>query len=266
MKELPPVDPEAFANKLRASETTKRLYSGKIRQYKIWLEDCRNNRKPCQNTAQEYIDYLETQGKKPNTIATSANALRKYFRTMHKIDISLHAPKIKIGEPKYRTMDEIYELLRSTIYPLEKCLTTVLFDSGCRISEVLNLKVDDIDWEKGFIRIVGKGGYIEDVNVSEKALDTIRLWLESRTENSKRVFMDYNYDHARKILIDVAVRAGIKNFSPHQLRHSRAVQMREQGADLHDVQMHLRHKNIGTTANIYGRLRPQDLKSKIPNW
>lgn len=250
---------ETFAKKLRASEATKKLYGTKVRQYLNWLD----GRSIDQATAQEFIDHLEEKGLAPNTVATAANALRAYFELQGK-PLKLHAPKIRIGDPKYRTMDEIYKLLKAADTPLQKCLVGVLFDTGCRISEVLNLRTEDINWDAGFIRVTRKGGRREDVNIGPQALELLRAWLKARESKSRDVFMGMSYDYARKVLLRVAKRAGVEKFTPHQLRHSRAVQMRLQGAELHDVQLHLGHQSIGTTANIYGRLTPTDLKKRIP--
>ena len=253
--------PDQFAKKLRASESTKWLYAAKVRQYLSWL----NERGADQDSAQEFIDYLEAKGLKPNTVASVANALRAYFDVQGKT-LKLHAPKIRVGDPKYRTMDEVYRLLEAAKTPLEKCLVEVLFDTGCRISEILNLRVDDIDWDGGFIRVTRKGGRREDVNISPQTMETLRSWLKIRKSRTSSVFMGMSYDYARKVLLRVAEHAGLEGFTIHQLRHSRAVQMRLQGAELHDVQLHLGHQNIGTTANIYGRLTPTDLKKRIPDW
>ena len=247
--------------KRRYSKRTREIYESGIRRYREWLD----GRKPSQETAQEYLDHLEEKGKAPNTIAVAANAIRAYFKGKRQA-ITLDTPSIAMGEPKYITMEELYRILEACQTRLEKCLVTVLFDTGCRIGEVLGLALDGIDWEQGFIHVVRKGGREADVNISQKGLDALREWLEGRQSRSKQVFMDWGRNDVWQLFKALGKRAGVPDFTPHRLRHSRAVQALEAGVDLHDIQMMLGHVNISTTANLYARLRPAHLKERIPDW
>jgi len=247
--------------KRRYSKRTRELYGGEIRRYLNWL----NGRKPSQETAQEYLEHLEEEGKATNTIATAANAIRAYFKGRGK-PVTLDTAGVSIGEPRYITMEELYRILEACQTPLERCLVTILFDTACRPSEILRVELDGIDWEQGFVHVVRKGGREADVNISKKGLDAVREWLEVRKSRSKRLFMDWEYYDVWKLFKELGKRAGVSNFTPHRLRHSRAVQALEQGVDLHDIQMMLGHMSIATTANIYGRLRPAHLKARIPDW
>ena len=252
---------ETFKGKLRASDRTRDLYGRNINQFLAWLD----GKDPAPENAQEYIDYLEQKGRRPNTVAVALHAIRAYFKVVKK-PVELSGPKVTIGEPSYLTTEEVYKLLDAATTPLEKCLVTVLFDTGCRIAEVLNSELQDIDWEGGFLTVTRKGGRRADVNISGKGLDALKAWLDARKGKHQRVFLDLAYYDAWQALRKVAERAGIENFTPHRLRHSRAVHMLSAGADLHDVQMALGHQSIRTTADIYGRLRPADLKKRIPDW
>ena len=245
----------------RFSKTTRETYNGHVRRFQEWLD----GRKPSEGTAQEYIDHLETLGKAPNTIATCANALRAYFSGRRRT-VKLHSPTITVREPRYITMDELYRVLGACQTPLERCLVTVLFDTAVRVGELLELTIDGIDWERGFIHVVRKGGREADVNISDKGLDALREWLGVRKSRSKRVFMDWEHYDVWRLFKQLGERAGVPDLTPHRLRHSRAVQALEEDVDLHDIQMMLGHVNISTTANIYGRLRPAHLKRHIPDW
>lgn len=243
------------------SKRTRELYEREIRRYQEWLD----GRKPSQKTAQEYLDHLEAEGKAPNTIAIAGNAIRAYFKGKRQA-ITLDTPSISLGEPKYITVEELYRILEVADTPLRRCLVTVLFDTALRISELLGLTVDGIDWGQGFIHIVRKGGREADVNISQKGLATLREWLEARQFRSKRVFANLARYDAWRLFKQLGEKAGVPNFTPHRLRHSRAVQALEAGVDLHHVQMMLGHVNISTTANLYARLRPAELKEHIPDW
>jgi len=245
----------------RFSDKTRIRYEGIISQFCTWLD----GQEPSADLAQEYLDHLEEQGKAPNTIATAGNALRALFRSQGQ-EIKLITPRITIGEPRYKTIDEIYRVLEVAKSPLDRCLVTVLFDTAVRVGELLDLRVDGIDWEHGFIHITRKGGREADVNISEKGLATLREWLDARQFHSKRVFANLKYYDVWRIFKDLGKKAGVPDFTPHTLRHSRAVQMLDAGVDLHDIQMALGHVSIATTANIYARLRPTALKARIPDW
>lgn len=245
----------------RFSDSTQATYGACIRRFHAWLD----GQEPTGQLAQEYLDHLEARGKKPNTIATAGNALRALFRSNGQ-EVKLDAPTIRVGEPRYKTVEEVYRILEVATSPLDRCLVTVLFDTAVRIGELLELQVNGIDWEGGFIHVVRKGGREADVNISEKGLATLREWLDVREFRSRRVFANLAYYDVWQIFKHLGKKAGVPDFTPHTLRHSRAVQMLGAGAELHNVQMALGHANIATTANIYLRLRPVHLKEKIPPW
>lgn len=249
---------QEFTSHLRASDNTKRTYADKVRRYLKWL----NGKAPSEANAQVYIDQIE-QVLAPNSVAATANAIRAYFKAM-KTPITLSAPGVQFSEPKYLSMGDFNMLLIACRTPLEKCLVSVLFDTGCRISEILNLNVADIDWGNGLIKVMRKGGRIENVNITQKGADALKEWLDTRGFKSRpRVFGDINYWEARELLKGVAKKAGIKNFTIHWLRHTRAIQMLDSDVRVEDVQRAMGHTNINTTLSFYGRLRPMDLKKRL---
>lgn len=247
--------------KRRYSKRTKELYESEMRRYKEWLD----GRKPSQKTAQEYLDHLEEKGLAPNTIAVAACAIKSYFKGRHQL-VSLDTPGVSTGEPKYITMDELYRILEACQTPLERCLVTVLFDTGCRVGELMGLAVNGIDWEQGFIHVVRKGGREADVDISQKGLATLREWLSVRKSRSRRVFMDWERYDVWRLFKQLGERAGVPDFTPHLLRHSRAVQAIKAGVDLHGIQRMLGHVAISTTARLYAGLLPAHLTERIPDW
>lgn len=246
--------------KSRVSPNTVEVY---IYALKRWFQVLDGD-KASQETAQAYVDRLIKAGKSASTASLSAHSIMRYFRWKGK-PITLDCPTIRIGEIKYLVIEEIEKLLAICITVLEEMLITVLFDTAVRISELLNLELDDINWDRGLISVVRKGGRKEEVNISEKALDALSAWLDVRKSNSKRVFMDISYYDAWVILRDVGKRAGIK-VNPHIFRHSRAIHMLMNGADIRTVKDHLGHRNIATTIDIYGRFMAIHLKELVPSW
>jgi integrase/recombinase XerD len=245
---------------------TRKVQPGTVGAYvdavSRWLSTL-NGDEPTADRAQEYVDTL-AKTLAPSTVNLRAHAIIKYFKSKGVL-IELDCPTVRYPAPKYKSMQEVKRLIRACRTPLEETLIVVLFDSAVRISELLNLELSDINWEYGLISVIRKGGRREQVNVSIRAMTVLRKWLNSREMKSKRVFGDLNYNDAWRMIRRVGKRAKMK-LSPHMLRHSRAIQMLMSGSPLHDVQQHLGHVNIATTANIYGRFTAMDLKKRIPQW
>jgi len=246
--------------KKRASAGTVRVYKHAL---KLWFNSL-NGSEPTPEAGQQYIDRLSRSGLSASTVNVRGRAITRWFKWQGR-DVDLDMPTIRIGEPKYLSMQEVERLLAATKNILERTIITVLFDTAIRASELLGVTLDDVDWDNGLITVTRKGGRREDVNISEKALEVLSEWLEARTSSSKYVFMDLSYYDIWTIVKGIGKRAGIK-IHPHIFRHSRAIQMLKSGATLHDVQGHLGHVNIATTANIYGRFKALDLKERIPSW
>lgn len=238
---------------------TMEVYADAVQRWLFYV----NGGEPTAEAAQSYIDAL-AGSLSASTVSLRAHAIVKWFKSRG-VSIELECPTIRYPSPKYLKVDKIKKLLESCNTLLETVLITVLFDTAVRISELLNLRVDGIDWEEGFISVVRKGGRCEEVNISPKAMSVLKEWLSKRQSRSEKVFDGISYDDAWRIMKKVGKRAGIE-VSPHMFRHSRAIQMLMSGRSLHDVQNHLGHANIATTANIYGRFKAVDMKGRIPTW
>jgi len=244
----------------RVSPNTVKVYMYALRQWMGYLDGNR----PSQETAQSYLDKLSKAGKSASTVSLRGHAIMRFFRWKGK-PIILDIPTIQIGDIDYLVIEQIEVLLATCNTVLECTLITVLFDTAIRISELLNLELDDIDWVNGLITVIRKGGRKEEVNISVKALESLGEWLDARESQSKRVFMDISYYDAWRVIKGVGKRAGIE-IHPHIFRHSRAVHMLMNGADIRVVKDHLGHKNIATTINIYGRFMAKHLKQLVPVW
>ncbi len=245
----------------RYSKKTKALYESRIRRYLTWLD----GRNPSQETAQEFFGRPGGPGQGAEHRCRQRQRHQGLFQG-EGAELTFARPSIPIGEPQYITMEGLYRILEACQTPIERCLVTVLFDTGCRTSEILELKITDVDWEQGFIHVVRKGGREANVDISEKALDTLREFLKVRKSRSKQMFMDLKYPQLWKLFKDLGWRAGLPDFNVHQLRHGRAVQMLEAGAELHDIQMVLGHASIAHTATTYSRFQPARPKARIPAW
>ena len=231
-------------------------YKAHLKRFEAWLD----GRKPSPKVAQEYLEYLASEGKASNTLATAANALHWWY------GFKLQRPKITLGEPRYLSLEEVNKLLDSCENLLQKTVITLLFDGGLRISELLSLKVNEIDWQNGVITVTRKGGYTARVKLTERGVEALREWLSKRRSKSPMVFMDHDYKSLYGELKRLARKAGIPDFTPHKLRHSRAVHLLESGVPLERVSDILGHRSIETTAKIYGRLRAEELGKYLKEW
>jgi len=246
----------------RARPRTVKAYLYEVGKWFDWLQV--RNRKPNQKNAQEFLDELLRGNSAPSSVALAANAIRRWFKSKD-LTVEIDSPKVQLGEPEYLELDKVEELIAACRNPLEKALIVMLFDTGCRISEVLNLELKDIDWGSGLITVTRKGGRVAQVNMSEHGSKALKDWLDKRKSVDKSVFMSMSYLNAWRMVKAIGERAGI-DVHPHMLRHSRAVHILESGEDMYVAQQVLGHTNIATTMNVYGRLKPMALKKRIPKW
>ncbi len=147
----------------------------------------------------------------------------------------------------------------------------MLYSCGVRVSELCDLKIGDLFFGEGYIRIIGKGDKQRLVPVSGIARDRIQLYLETRREersNEATLFLNNRGGRLTRVMIftiikQAALRAGIdKRISPHTFRHSFATHLLEGGANIRQVQELLGHENILTT-EIYTHLDSSHLRETL---
>lgn len=249
--------------KVRCRPGTAKVYMHALRLWFSYL----NGSEPSQKTAQSYINLLVGKKLSPSTVNLRGHAIRRWFKWRGK-PIELDYPtSVYLKEPEYLNIKEVERVITVCRTPFERALVIVSFDTAIRISELLSIHVDDIDWERKLLSIVRKGGRADLVNISDRGLRALRDWLDSRQFNTDRVFGSVEYYDVWCLLKDIGKRANLKiNLRPHLFRHSRAIHMLMNGATIYAVQQHLGHKNIATTMNVYGRFRAMDLKEQIPKW
>lgn len=248
------------------SPQTRRTYDGALRRWLAWLGD----REPDRDAAQAWVDHLLASGLRDNTVATYAGAIRHLWKWKYGAPIYLQAPGIDTGEPKYHPISEINQMIELA-GPLERTIIGVMFSAGVRLAECLLLETQKIAWDRNLINVVAKGGDDEDVNISDGGLEYLRAWLDIRVGDPPLVFWDYiggrNLDNksrgVRRKLEALAARVGMEDFTPHHLRHSRAMDLLDSGVSLERVSELMRHDNIQTTIKFYGKRRPQDRQADL---
>ncbi|MBI4215170.1 MAG: tyrosine-type recombinase/integrase [Parcubacteria group bacterium] len=215
-------------------------------------------------------------------------ALRSFFKYLAKSDIPALAPeKIELGKSQPRTVaflevNDVEKLLNAPerfpqleiLQKRDKAIIETLFSTGLRVSELVKLKKEDINLERGEFPVRGKGGKMRIVFLSERTIKAIKNYFDNRQDFSEYAFIRHDKADTEKNgqqaflstrsvqrLIDKYRKtAGIvQEISPHTLRHSFATDLLINGADLRSVQELLGHRSI-TTTQIYTHITNKQLK------
>jgi len=226
-----------------------------------------------------FLQFLYGRSLKPRSAARALAAVRGLYRFLmleKVIDRNptavVEAPRAFVALPHFLTLEEVDRLLaavqaRSRNGLRDKAMIQVLYATGLRVSELVNLRLDGVNLEAGFVRCLGKGSKERVVPLGAAAREAVRSYLDTaRGLHASEILFLTSRGNALtrmefwKILKDCAARAGIrKNISPHVLRHSFATHLLERGADLRAVQMMLGHAEISTT-QIYTHVIRERLK------
>jgi integrase/recombinase XerD len=191
----------------------------------------------------------------------------------------LESPKKEHHLPEVLSLDEIDSMIAQLDMSKpeshrNRAIIEMLYGSGLRVSELVNLRLSDIYRKEGFMRITGKGNKQRLVPISPVADQWLGYWVEDRSkldikaEYSDIVFLNrYGRQLTRAMIFTIiktlAKAAGIhKTISPHTLRHSFATHLLQNGADLRIIQELLGHEDI-TTTEIYTHIEIQDLREAI---
>ena len=236
---------------------------------------------------QVYLAYLNDEKIKPRSQSRIISSIRSFFKflVIENIIVNnpselLETPKTGKKLPEFLSIDEINLLVNEVDRSKKEgernlAILEVLYGCGLRVSELIELKISEIYWSDGFIRIIGKGNKERLVPLGEIASKHLKIYInEIRVHNKisekyiDYVFLNKNGDKISRVMIfkiikKLTEKAGIKkNISPHTLRHSFATHLVEGGADLRAVQEMLGHESI-TTTEIYTHLDRSYLKQVI---
>lgn len=234
---------------------------------------------------QGYFEFLSEEGKMATTAARRLSCLRQFYGFLVQENIRpddptylLQSPRLPQSLPKYLSEAEVESLLDACDFLRDerralvaKAALEILYSSGLRISELLNIRRDTIKDKMRIIRIYGKGRRERLIPISESAVEaTLRLKRHDSFLKSPFLFPGRNPQKPLtrqgfdKILFEVAQQAGLDSsrLSPHVLRHSFATHMLTHGADLRSLQMMLGHVDISTT-QIYTHLQTEHLQKML---
>ena len=238
------------------------------------------------NDLQRFAAGLHDIGIHPRSQARILSGIKSFFHFLVIADYReadpselLEGPKIGFRLPEVLTVEEIDRII-STVDMEKKegqrnrAILETLYSCGLRVSELCNLKISDLYFEEGFIKVEGKGGKQRLVPISPRAIKEIKYWFADRNLGKiKKGYEDYVFlarwgNNISRIMVfhmikELAEKAGItKNISPHTFRHSFATHLLEGGANLRAIQCMLGHESIATT-EIYTHIDRNRLRSEI---
>jgi len=248
-----------------------KITSETIRKYRLWLNRYKNNND----------DELSTITQSYHLIA-----LRGFLGYLSKRDISslppekIELPKVSRRQVTFLHYDEIERLLTQIDMSTEtglrdRAIIELLFSSGLRVSELVNLDRDHINVVRREFMVRGKGQKDRPVFISESASLHVKNYLRTRTDSLPPLFINYSRNNEttttgdyrrlgarsiQRIINKYTHLAGItKHVSPHTMRHSFATDLLMNGADLRSVQVMLGHSNISTT-QVYTHVTDEHLR------
>lgn len=226
-------------------------------------------------------EYLIQSGEhlKPSSLGHRIRCVKSLFRWSHEEGYILKNPAAKLKEPKlgkripkFLSELEIEHLREACQSTMENALFEFMYSTGCRIGEVVKLDRDDIDFRTNSVIVQGKGDKEREVYFNTRCSIWLKRYLDEREYEDPYLFITdrkpkrrMSIDNLRYIIKRVSNRAGIKkSIHPHQLRHSFATYMINNGAPIDVIQSLLGHEKSETTkiyAQLSGKIR-QDYYSK----
>ena len=236
----------------------------------------------------DFLSSLYRRGLDSRSVARHLVTVRSFFKFLvidgvlqNDPTTNLESPKIRQTLPSFLSVKEVEKLLalpdlNTPLGLRDRALLDVLYSCGLRVTELISLRADNIDFELGCIRCIGKGDKERLVPIGRKALDSVVKYIKDarpallrsrrRAKLSNAIFLNRQGGQLGrvgvwKILAAYGRALGLrKKLTPHKLRHSFATHLLERGADLRSVQMMLGHSDISTT-QIYTHVMEDRLKT-----
>lgn len=266
------------------SEYTRINYEKDLLEYSDFLNNKnydynKMDYKKCMN----YLIYLDEKKYKKNSISRKLSSLRTFYKFLVLNNYSDNNPFLLISSPKkekrmpkfinYQGIDEIFNIpnLNTIEGQREKVILEILYGSGIRVSELVNIKIKDIDFSEKTILIYGKGSKERIVPFGDYALEAINIYMDDAREKyldgktSEYLIVGKNEEQLTTRRIEQIVDKLIKktsikmNITPHMFRHTFATHLLDNGCDLIAVQELLGHESLSST-EIYTHVSNEHLR------
>jgi integrase/recombinase XerD len=265
------------------SQNTVQAYETDILSFLNWLTKTPNinylNLK--EDNINKYIAYLFKSKLKSSSVNRKISSLKSLYLYLIKKNILKNSPISEVITPKKEkylpssmSEDEVDRLLKSPdtsnkIEKRDKAMIEMLYATGMRISELVNLKLTDVDMQRCVAKVFGKGKKERLIPFGEAALEALSDYISDRGKSvSKEIFLSNRGKKLSRVAFwqrikIYLIRENLKNsISPHTLRHAFATHLLNRGADLRSVQLLLGHSDLSTT-QIYTHIAKQRLSEVL---
>ena len=264
------------------SKNTVKAYEADISSFFRWLINKDLEYKNLQEEhINQYISFLFQKKMKSSSVNRKISSIKSLYIFLVKRNFIKNSPLNDVVTPKQEkylpesmSEDEVDKLLNSPnvankIENRDKAMIEMLYATGMRISELVNLKMTDVDMKRCVVKVFGKGSKERLVPFGETALDSLKAYLSERVQSSsKEIFLSNRGKKMTRVAFwqrvkIYLVRENLKNsISPHTLRHAFATHLLNRGADLRSVQLLLGHSDLSTT-QIYTHIAKQRLSDVL---
>ncbi|MFO0775020.1 MAG: tyrosine recombinase XerC [Nitrospiraceae bacterium] len=266
-----------------ASPETLRSYASDLAQVRAFLQQHPNDVPPALSDVttdriREFLAALDRRGEKASTLARKLATLRSFFRyavrshrTVDNPALRVRSPKLPRPLPRVLDKDDAAALMDQPLpgapsEPRDRALLETLYSTGARVSELVALNVDDVDWRNGLVRLQGKGRKERLVPIGAVALEALQAYLQNspaltaaqdvnRSTSSSAAYPLFRNRRGTRLTVRSVARMVSRysaalpggRVSPHALRHSFATHLLDEGADLRAIQELLGHASLATT-------------------
>ena len=264
------------------SNNTAKAYEADISSFFQWLDNEDLKYKNLQEDhINQYISFLFQRKLRSSSVNRKISSIKSFYIFLVKRNFVKNSPLNDLVTPKQEkylpesmSEAEVDKLLNSPdvsnkIENRDKAMIEMLYATGMRISELVNLKVTDVDMKRCVVKVFGKGSKERLVPFGETALDSLRSYLNEREQSSsKEIFLSNRGKKMTRVAFwqrvkVYLIRENLKNsISPHTLRHAFATHLLNRGADLRSVQLLLGHSDLSTT-QIYTHIAKQRLSDVL---
>ena len=264
------------------SKNTVKAYEADISSFFRWLINKDLEYKILhEEHINQYISFLFQKKMKSSSVNRKISSIKSFYIFLVKRNFIKNSPLNDVVTPKQEkylpesmSEDEVDKLLNSPnvankIENRDKAMIEMLYATGMRISELVNLKMTDVDMKRCVVKVFGKGSKERLVPFGETALDSLKAYLSERVQSSsKEIFLSNRGKKMTRVAFwqrvkIYLVRENLKNsISPHTLRHAFATHLLNRGADLRSVQLLLGHSDLSTT-QIYTHIAKQRLSDVL---
>lgn len=276
---------EFLATEKSSSPLTRRNYAAALAEFRMWLDGRFSNWRSLKaDLFRDYLLHLMKRGLKPSTVRLRFAALRSLYRFLVLRRGLATNPVAEIGLPKCSrnlpVVISINQMLELLAVPLQvpidgktppwmpmrdAAILELFYSSGLRISELLALDVQDIDWHEGVVFVRGKGGKQRLAPVGQTALHCLQRYRREAAITQGPLFLSKRLTRLTQQAVDQLLKKYLRHtsipfqISPHKLRHTFATHLLDAGADLRSVQEMLGHASLSTT-QIYTHVTRERLK------